>query len=328
MFSSLWKSLGEGFDKRWLLTSFGPALVFWGASLLVYGAGTGWAFITAWEKFPDWFQTMLLAGSLAGIVFTAYLLDLFSTPLLRLAEGYDWERVPLVGWWLRQGADERVREAEAPQKRFAQLQKKRVLAEAGQGESLNEAEMAELLGLEQRLYYRPPDPARAMPTALGNVLRAAEDAVRARYGLDPIVCWSRLYPLLPEAIRADLGAARGNMDAALRASLLGVVFTFVWGIWSLWQGAWLLALATLAGFGVAWLGYRAGVQAAVPYADLIRAAFDLYRFELYKNLCWPPPQSPGQERPAALGEPPTIGQQLSQYLWRGEGTDHIQFISK
>lgn len=325
MFGGLWKSLGEGFGSRWLLVSFGPALIFWGASLLVYGEGTGWAWVAAWEAFPGWFQTMALAGSLAGIVFTAYLLDLFSTPLLRLAEGYGWERVPLVGDWLRARADERVREAAASQTRFNHLQRKRHLAHIGRGRPLDEAEMRELLNLERQLYYSPPDPAHAMPTGLGEILRAAEDAVRARYGLDPIVCWPRLYPLLPEALRADLGAARGSLGTALRVSLLGVVFSVGWGIWSLWIGDWLLAATTLAGLLVAWLGYRAAVQAAVPYSDLIRAAFDLHRFELYKSLRWPLPKSPDQERPAAPGESPTCGQQLSQYLWRGSGADDIQF---
>ncbi len=325
MFSSLWKSLGEGFGSRWLLTSFGPALVFWGASLLVYGGGTDWAFLTDWENFPAWFQTLLLAASLAIVVFTAYVLDLFTTPVLRLAEGYGWEGIPLLGARQKARADERIQEAQASQERFAELQKRRILAAGGQGQPLTKAELAELQKLEQQLYYRPPDPERMMPTDLGNVLRAAEDAVRARYGLNPIVCWPRLYPLLPEAIRGDLAEARSNVDTALRSSLLGVAFSLLWGIWALARANWLLAVSTLVGLIIAWLGYRAAVQAAVPYADLIRAAFDLYRFDLYETLRWPLPKCSPEERPADSMTQPTIGQRVSQYLWRGDGADDIRF---
>lgn len=325
MFGTLWKSLGEGMGKRWLLVSFGPALVFWGGSLLVYGETTRWALVILWQAYPEWFRTITLAGALAGVVFTAYLLDLFSTPMLRLIEGYGWERIPILNWWQEQRADEREREASIPQNRFSHLHRKQILAQMGQGRPLAEAEEAELLDLEHEIYYQPPDPARAMPTRLGNVLRAAEDAVRARYGLDPIVCWPRLYPLLPETLRSALGEARSNTDAALRASLLGLLFSVIWVPWSLWLGVFWLALVSLGGLLVAWLGYQAAVQAAVPYSDLIRAAFDLHRFDLYRGLGWSPPPSSSQERPAADGEPLTSGQRLSQYLWRGEVGKDIQF---
>jgi hypothetical protein len=326
MFETVWKSLGEGFGSRWLLTSFGPALAFWGASLLTYGGGTNWEFVTRWYAYPDWFVILLLASGLVGVVFTAYLLDLFGPSLLQLAEGYGWERVPIVGARMRAAAAARRQQTEADQVRFSQLQVRQAAIMASGGQPLTADEMAELLALDERLYYRPPDPAHSMPTAFGDILRAAEDGVRARYGLDPVVCWPRLYPVLPDGLRADLGAARGNVDATLRIAALAGLYALVWTVWSLAAGWWILAPLVLgAGVLAAWMGYRAAVTAAVPYADLIRAAFDLHRFDLYRALGWRPPRTPPEERAAGSGLPPTVGQRLSQYLRRGDGADDIVF---
>jgi hypothetical protein len=64
------------------------------------------------------------------------------------------------------------------------------------------------------------------------------------------------------------------------------------------------------GLGVAaasawfWAPARAEV-----FADLVEAAFDLHRLELYRQLRWPLPANPADEREA--------GTQLTEYLVRG-----------
>jgi len=66
------------------------------------------------------------------------------------------------------------------------------------------------------LQRRYPLPDRILPTALGNALRAAEDIPQKRYGLDGVVIWSRLYPLLPEKMVAILSDHRNQLDVAAR----------------------------------------------------------------------------------------------------------------
>ena len=39
-------------------------------------------------------------------------------------------------------------------------------------------------------------------TGLGNALAAMEDSAGAAYGLDAVVAWPRLYPLLGDKVRA------------------------------------------------------------------------------------------------------------------------------
>jgi hypothetical protein len=61
----------------------------------------------------------------------------------------------------------------------------------------------------------------AKPTALGNALRAAEVRPQVAYGLDGVVVWLRLYPLLPEAMRSLLGDAQS--ECQLNAELSAVL---------------------------------------------------------------------------------------------------------
>ncbi|MFQ6016527.1 MAG: hypothetical protein ACE5NP_13920 [Anaerolineae bacterium] len=318
MLQGLWKELGEGFGKRWLLTVFGPALLFWGASLLVYTDMVEWGVaLTWWEARATSAQTALIAGALALVVFTAILLEQFTTTIALLFEGYwPWPLRRLALWLSRR----RGKDLSRKQQRFSQLKLKEL-----QGQATDE-ERAEALKLDAELGHRPPDPALAMPTALGDVLRAAEDYPRRRYGLDPVVTWPRLYPSLGETLRGALAEARSNMDALLRVTTLSLIFTLVWGIWlSTARYTLLLPWVVMGGLIIALLSYIGATQAAVTYGDLLRSAFDLHRFDLYKALHWPLPSSWEAERPAPTGQAPTHGQALSEFLYRGLGVQDVVY---
>jgi len=60
---------------------------------------------------------------------------------------------------------------------------------------------------------------------------------------------------------------------------------------------------------VALFSYRRAVAAAEIYGDLVEAAFDLERVELYSQLRIPLPASSDAE--------PADGAALTQYAWRG-----------
>ncbi len=55
-----------------------------------------------------------------------------------------------------------------------------------------------------------------MPTALGNLLRSAEEYPLVRYGLETAVCWPRLWLLLPSATQETLTRARQSLNDAAR----------------------------------------------------------------------------------------------------------------
>jgi hypothetical protein len=318
MFEGLWKELGEGFGRRWLLTVFGPALLFWGTSLLVYVNIRGWVeALNWWESRVTSVQTALIAGALAVVVFTAILLEQFTTPIARLFEGYWPWPLRWLALWLSSRRGQGLREK---QQRFSQLKVKELQAQA------TDEDRAEALKLDAELGHRPPDPALAMPTALGDVLRAAEDYPRRRYGLDPVVTWPRLYPSLGEALKGALAEARSNMDALLRVTTLSLIFAIAWGIWLGIARHTLLLIGVVAGgLIVALLGYVGATQAAATYGDLLRAAFDLHRFDLYEALHWPPPPSWKAEKPTPADQAPTCGQALSQFLYRGLGVQDVVY---
>jgi hypothetical protein len=73
--------------------------------------------------------------------------------------------------------------------------------------------------VQQRLFVLYPDePVDVAPTKIGNILLAAEQHPRLRYGLDPVVIWSRLQPLLPEALAGALKDAKASLDMMLTLS--------------------------------------------------------------------------------------------------------------
>jgi hypothetical protein len=318
MFAGLWKELGEGFGRRWVLTVFGPALLFWGLSLFLYFEIRGWTeVLNWWESLVPAAQTWFVAGALAVVVFAAMLLEQLTTPIARLFEGYwPW---PFHG--LARRLSGRRREGlQAKQQRFSQLKVKEWRGQA------TPDERAEVARLEAELANRPPHPALSMPTPLGDVLRAAEEYPRLRYGLDPVVTWSRLYPSLSETLKAALAQARGNMDALLRVITLSLVFALVWGIWLAVAGEFLLAAAAVGGGAIVVLAsYVGAVQAAAGYGDLLRAAFDLHRFDLYAALHWPLPERWTAEKPTPRGQTDTMGQALSQFLHRGMGIADVLY---
>ncbi|MFQ5578020.1 MAG: CHAT domain-containing protein [Anaerolineae bacterium] len=82
----------------------------------------------------------------------------------------------------------------------------------------------------------------------------------------------------------------------------------------------LLEAGVPAVVGVAWLwlAYRLMLPVARNYADLIEAAFDLYRWELYKHLHLPLPVD-------SAGEV-AQGKQLSELIWRGPVREAITYV--
>jgi hypothetical protein len=150
-----------------------------------------------------------------------------------------------------------------------------------------------------------------MPTKLGNILRAGEGRPSERYGLDAVVCWQRLWLLLPQAARGELQSARAALDSDVVAFSWGVLF-LAWTPFTL--------LAIPIALVVAALAYRGAQTNAAIYSDLFEASFDLYRQDLYEAMSWPLPKSPADEQ--------ELGKQLTEYLWRGSNQPKPSFVGK
>ncbi len=130
------------------------------------------------------------------------------------------------------------------------------------------------------------------PTRLGNHLYAAETYSFLRYKLDATVIWPRLREALPEKFANRLSDAKTNLDLMLVLTSLALVFGIVWGgIFLLVPERhlevykWIAApIAVLLSLGMARVAYLNAAQSALAYGELLKAAFDLYRWEALKAL--------------------------------------------
>lgn len=132
----------------------------------------------------------------------------------------------------------------------------------------------------------PDDDADLQPTLIGNILARAAEHPRLSYAMEGILWWPRLSPLLPSYFQDMLGGAQAPLMALLNLSIvfsgLGVLSLIVLGIVG---GQWPLAIAVLIGGAiVSRLCYQAAVSQAVTFASMLQVAFDLYRYEILKQM--------------------------------------------
>jgi hypothetical protein len=303
-----------------------PALIFWLGGLLAWsrahGGNQALAHPATWlSRQATFAQLVIIAVVLVGIAASAVLVNLFTTPALRLLEGY-WP-----GWAspLRRRLTERLilRAADADerwQRLAGQLFEPDASTEpnastepdASTGAGVDKAASAkrvatraELLAtygrLERARERRPSRPELYLPTKIGNILRAAETRPRDKYGLDAVAVWPRLWLVLPDSTKQEITGARTALDSAVGAAVWGILFlVFIpWTILALPIG-----LAVCAAAVLVWIPVRAGV-----FGQLVVAAFDVHRTLLYQQLRWPLPVTPYDEQ--------LRGKEVSSYLQKG-----------
>jgi hypothetical protein len=298
------KTLGGKFAERWIAAIFSPAFALWAALGLAYFAARGqptvhrygWlGAIRVWSRhlagLPVVVQIALLIVPLLALLATGGLIRLASLHIVRLLEGYWWPVLARPRQFLR---DRLSRRCDRELRRLTELAARPVT-------DLTAELLAERGRLERRRWRIPADPRYRMPTRLGNGMRAAELRPRTRYGLDPVVCWPRLWLLLPDASRQDVSSARASLYLSAQAWTCAVL-ACAGVIWSWW--ALPLGVATAAG-----IYYWPILGNAHAYCDLVGAAYDVHRRLLYDALRWPYPTNPADER--------TQGQRLTLYLRAG-----------
>lgn len=287
----------EGFSgklaEQWVATLLTPAFVFWAGGLALYTQRIGWDTLTQWyTQYPEPLQIAILVTSLCLIAASAFIAQRFDTEVLRALEGY---------WYPG------IRRLLQPLIKY-QLHRRSKLEErwTDQNNKLNNntatrTDRAEFVRLDRALSQFPSEDYDIMPFPIGNILRSAERYSSDRYGLDAIVCWTRLWLLLPDPTKKDLQDARTELNNAVRLFLWSLLF-LVWTIWSWWAIPIALTAATFA--------YCWTIDATEVYASLIQATFDLHRNLLYQALRWKLPEDPKEEK--------RVGQELTNYLWMGK----------
>jgi hypothetical protein len=138
------------------------------------------------------------------------------------------------------------------------------------------------------------------PTWIGDRLRACHTRIDRTYGLDLTAAWPRLWLIVPDGTRTELGAARDAFSSTARLTAWAVLY-LVLGIW--WWPAIPIALITVA------TAIIKAHQATANLADLIEAAADMYSRDLATALG---KNTPGPIIPAA-GRELTIRMRKSRW---------------
>lgn len=293
MLNEFWNGIGKALTSEWVKQAFAPAFVFWGGGLLALVWRDGWGpWMSRWVNLSLPAQITVLAIGLIGVAVSAAVMQRLEYPMLRLLEGY-WPNWPGIRWLRKKLTDRQNRKLDEA--------KDESIRWLSQGlDTLSAADEDAFVKADLRVRNAPLKRGQRMPTGLGNVLRAAERRPRDRYGLESIYVWPRLWLLMPEQTREDVGAARGGLNLAVRVFTWGAFFV-LWGVVAWW--------AAIVGILVAVYAYNWTLIQARTYGDLFEAAFDLHRFLLYDALGWPRPKSSIHEK--------LDGERLSKYLHRG-----------
>ncbi|MDA0268766.1 MAG: hypothetical protein O3A14_17850, partial [Cyanobacteria bacterium] len=191
-----------GLADEWIKTLFTPAFVFWLGGGLAALQRHGWdAAVAEFQKLQEPLPLMLGILVLLTVAASGFVVQQFDFTVLRLLEGY-WPE------WLNPLTNRLV---QGQRRRFKRLDQ--------QLQALNRQGLTTLTPQEREAYIQAdldlgefPELGRLLPTRLGNMLRAAEDHCAVKYGLDAIICWPRLWLLLPEATKTELSQARQHLN--------------------------------------------------------------------------------------------------------------------
>lgn len=240
-------------------------------------------------------ETAILIVALVAIVLlSGVFVQAIQFKLLRSLEGY--------GWFWDYFESLRLNRIQHYEEKYQKdLKRWKELAKKTYDNSLTINESREYAQLDKKVTPAPRIPEHRMPTCLGNILRGYEQRPYKKYGLDVIICWSRLWLMLPKEVQAELNASRQALDEAIQLIAWGILF-FIWMFINWW-------LASVIALLLMWGGYTLALKAADIYGQLIEATFDIHRELLYKALKREMPTDPSKERQAGL--------ELTRYLWRG-----------
>jgi hypothetical protein len=294
MYSKFLEGMTGKVAEQWVANLLTPAFVFWLGGLAACIYHFGWNPLKEWVlKQPQSFQVGLLILGLIVIVTSAAIVQRGDRMMLRVIEGY-WPRwvKPLY----RVRTQRYIKLWEQNLQDWSELRSK--LHSEGE-DNLTAEELNRYAQLDWLIVHSPSKKNQFMPTRLGNLLRASEYRSKERYGLDAVVCWPRLWLLLPDSTRKELQEARAALNTSVRICLWSLLF-LVWTPLAWW--------APIFAFPAAWLNYRMALNTASVYVDLLEATFDVHRNLLYQSLRVKQPKSPAKEF--------EDGKKLTQYLWR------------
>lgn len=286
--TSILASISGQFNKSIILGTFLPAALYvlLGAVFLIPLSPTNISLIeiliglsNIWDLLIVTFIIILLTGLLYNL----------NIPIIRFFEGYPWQS-SMLGQW-------RTNQYKA---QFKAIQAQRSGAHALQGTLDNatrqryQRELTDWSTNTQHLTNRefPRSEAFILPTRLGNVIASFESYPVQQYGMGSVTLWPRLIAKIDPGYAAVISDSKTSFDFMVNSSVLSTVLALLTTATGFWYGFalvsiaavlwWILKIAVM--FFLAYLFYLGSINRATAWGATVKSAFDLYRWDLLKQL--------------------------------------------
>lgn len=302
----------EKFGSNFLVSAMVPSLAWVVACLFAFDPILG--LIARFEQPDNIYQLLGLSLFLAvPTILVGFTLTALNTYIIKVFEGYViWDKFS----WMRRAqvkqANRLLQEREILEARIKKLESRRAT------EKRNEALLENLKNRYEEIVTEyedkfPPTENLILPTRFGNILRAAETYPNMRYGMDGVTFWPRLVHVIPPSYNHFVEGARNELSFLVNISVLAFVF-FVFCVVAIFYSfvgpalsaggsstfiglgdSFRYSLAGLIALSVNAFFNNASAFAVSSYGNMIRGAFDLFRFDLLEQLRIPVPVNGADE---------------------------------
>lgn len=240
-------------------------------------------------------QWFAIAVTATTVVVSGLLYNL-NTPIIRLYEGYPW-RDSRIGKW-------RILRIQGRLDRATKLRDRMKIARAIlKKNNADENLLAQLQLRRTRLSFLThsglPTRNQILPTRLGNAIKSFEEYPFLQYGMDEVTFWPRIVAVAPKDYLTGIDDAKTSFDFFLNVSFLSAVTSAMLLLIGLafkrpFANDLTFAFWTLEVVGLAvasWIFYGISISRAEAWGGLVKGTFDLYRWDLLKQLGYS--QKPG-----------------------------------
>jgi hypothetical protein len=216
---------------------------------------------------------------------------------------------------------ERVKEIELYYERKSVLEKQPYSKEFAQIETLrkNITKKRNKLLIQLDTCFAP---SRLQPTSFGNTILAFEYYPMKRYQMEGLCLWPCLQPILDEKkFTYLLNNEKSRLDLLLNSTIVSLIIGIEgFFLFLFYESDWRYLLLCGGFLFLICFFYTASVFAAKDWGTMVKAAFDLYRHDLYQALHLKP------LRDGDLNEEKKVWHCISEFFMLGESEDFDGFF--
>ncbi len=262
-------------------------------------------------------QTVLVFTFITIVI--SGLLYSFNAAIMRFYEGYPWQDTWIGRWRIRHYQAE-LQAANSLMSRTLILRNELSRRDGNRYRKLIDKIEDERTKIGQKISNDfPSNPYPVLPTRLGNTMRGFESYPWQQYNMAGVVLWPRWRAKLDKEYAVGIDDAKTPLDFIINISFLSAVLALAVLIVGLlypiplasrsvgvWWGLEILAFAFLS-----YLSYLLAISQTRGWGEMFKGAFDLYRWEMLKQL--------GYKRiPTSLTEERALWSSISRQIVYGD----------